>query len=449
MRILAEHQRKGVVYARSKQHPALFWEMRLRKTATMIRVVKTYKPSERERVLVVAPFSAWAGWKSDLALDGIVATPLEGSSKQRLKILANADKGWFITNYESQRGIGLQLSAIRWDVVILDESDSIKNPTAKATKFYIKNFRTAKHRAILTGTPAVEGELGYWGQLCFLDPEIVDHLNYFTWRRKWFYLAGFKWKLQPKKRSEFLRKLGEHCSFLTLKDVNLGSEHITTQRIVQMDDKMRKVYETVQKEFILESIEDNIYKSTEESFATYVWLRQLSSGLLDGVQKGLWKINELLSLLNGQLAGTKVLVWCVYKAELKAVSSALSSANISHRLVDGDTSKHLREEYVADFQDGGGTGCTVLLANPEVLKYGVDASISDTMIWCSLPASGKTFLQASARTTKIGKTTPVFSIMLLTEGTVDELMLENLEQKDNRQDGNHYAIKRLKEKYGL
>lgn len=441
MKKLREYQKEALKFGRSRRHFGLFHSMRLGKTLTTIRIIKTYPEADRVKVLVVAPFSAWSGWCSDLAEECVKVVPLIGSSANRMKIL-DGPGTWFLTNYESHIGIGKKLASIPWDVVVLDESDSIKNPKAKVSKFYTSNFRGAKHRIILTGTPAPESDMNYYSQLMFLDSGAFPQKNWYYWRSDWCSLNGFKWVLKSKMRTALLSTVASYCHTLRRSDINLGSERITIKKFVQLNARAAKAYSTIEQEFILADTELDVLKMAQEQFQVYIWMRMLASGIMQGEMIWDGKINELIETIR-QLEGASFVVWAVFREELKVIDKALCLCKIPHATLNGENSLDERAVAVENFRQGKIQG---LLANPEILKYGADLSIADTMIWFSLPASGKTFDQASERTVRIGKDNAVTSIILLTEHTVDEIILENLQNKESRIDGNHYALKRLREK---
>lgn len=440
MKKLRDYQLSGVRFGRALKDFGLFWEMRLGKTLTAIRTVKTYDPSERENVLIVAPFSAWAGWCEDLASEGLEGLCLGGTMRKREKALCGQD-GWFITNYESFRGLERALLGKEWGTIILDESDCIKNPSAKVTKFYMKNFRDVAHRIILTGTPATESDMNYFSQLKFLDSASFKEKNWFEWRRNWCYLAGFKWLIKASKAMELKRVIAKYCSVLKRSDVSLGNEKMVVKRYVEFNAATSKQYTTILNEFLLEAESGEVLRTAQETLQTYIWMRQLTSGLVLGKLSWTGKMDELLSIVAG-LNGAPVVVWASFNDERFHISSALANAGISTMSLDGSVSLPVRQSTIKLFQE---RKFQVLVANPDILKYGADLSVADTMVWYSLPTSGKVYDQASDRTTAIVKEQAVTNYVLMVKGSIDELLMEALESKDARQNANHHAIRRLQE----
>ena len=67
----------------------------------------------------------------------------------------------------------------------VDESTTIKNPGAKRTKSIITLSRMAKYRRILTGSPVTKSPLDLYKQCEFLDPYLLYHSSYYTFRSRY------------------------------------------------------------------------------------------------------------------------------------------------------------------------------------------------------------------------------------------------------------------------
>ena len=433
-KILRSYQRDIVRYGRSVPHPMIFADMRLGKTVCTIRIISSYSPSERGLVLIVAPFSAWDGWREELQCEGKTLNFITGLKKKRLKIMDNIAPGWYITNYEAWKSIGPQLRDTDWDCVVLDESDTIKSPKAKVSKFFTQNFRFVKHRFILTGTPDPESDLDFYQQVKFCNPSIFPERNYYQFRHNWCKSTGFGFRLDPKLKEKFRTILAKHCMFIKRSDVNLGGEQIVQKRFVRLDSKYQSIYETLENEFIVEDKEVGIFKSTQEQFATYVWMRALASGVIDGHMHWRGKLEELLYLLTTQLSSEQVVVWACFDAELYAIANALEKAKISCAVLNGKISPENRTILKHNFQAGK---FRILVAQPEVFKYGTDLSAASTIIYFSLPVSAKTYRQSKDRTINLQKTGSCLIIYLLTEDTIDEDICDSLETKLDRSSMNH------------
>ena len=67
----------------------------------------------------------------------------------------------------------------------IDESTSIKTPTAKRTKSIIGLGKAAKYRRIMTGSPVTKNPLDLYTQCEFLDPYLLDFASYYAFRNRY------------------------------------------------------------------------------------------------------------------------------------------------------------------------------------------------------------------------------------------------------------------------
>ena len=70
----------------------------------------------------------------------------------------------------------------------VDESTTIKNPSAKRTKTLITLGRHATYRRILTGSPVTKSPLDLYSQCAFLDEELLGHASYYSFRNRYAHM---------------------------------------------------------------------------------------------------------------------------------------------------------------------------------------------------------------------------------------------------------------------
>jgi hypothetical protein len=91
-----------------------------------------------------------------------------------------------------------------------------------------------------------------------------------------------------------------------------------------MPDKLRKAYHDMERSFAAEM--DGAEVETKWAGARWHNLRFLASGIFDGKMVWPGKLDEIVSLLTGELASDKVVIWCCYNAEVAAVVPEVPSA---------------------------------------------------------------------------------------------------------------------------
>ncbi len=67
----------------------------------------------------------------------------------------------------------------------IDESTTIKTPTASRTKNIILLGKQAKYKRIMTGSPITKNPLDLYTQCEFLDPWLLDFASYYSFRNRY------------------------------------------------------------------------------------------------------------------------------------------------------------------------------------------------------------------------------------------------------------------------
>src|SRR5690606_2486101 len=120
-------------------------------------------------------------WRRELqtfASSRIIAVPFKGLQFNRTRALLEGlrlrksgdfDHVFVVVSYQLAVNCAKQLGAVGWDTIVLDESHSIKSPSAKRTKAMLRLRDCAKRRYVLTGTPIANTFLDLYTQLEFLE----------------------------------------------------------------------------------------------------------------------------------------------------------------------------------------------------------------------------------------------------------------------------------------
>jgi SNF2 family DNA or RNA helicase len=160
---LFSYQRAGIDKLLAASSVLLADEMGLGKTIQAIAALRLLvSRGEARRALIVCPAGLILQWRRQLRLwaPELAISTVVGSAEQRLAAWRR-DANVFLTSYDSLRG-DLWISGDggpakrRWDVVVIDEAQRIKNPKADIA-IAVKRLDRARSWA-LTGTP-VENRL--------------------------------------------------------------------------------------------------------------------------------------------------------------------------------------------------------------------------------------------------------------------------------------------------
>lgn len=455
------HQAEAIAWGESKDSIGLFHEMRLGKTLTTTRWAEN-KPAQR--ILVAAPLAVLDAWQDELAAEGHHSCSLLGSQDQRLRIADEHVGRWFLINNEGlvQPGFGKTavpspIAELPWDMVIIDESATIKNPKAKISKVACGTLAQARYKAVLSGLPNPSSVIDFFQQMKFLLGEFMGFKNFYSWRVEFFEPdpMGWGWVALPGTNKKIRAAMEPHCSFLTRKDVNLHNEKVFVRRYVDLPAKVRKAYDEAEADFsitgdscqacgglgVLGEIPDAVVcgtcngKGSEQSsfskwkVVTRNWCSQLTGGRLKGhpaLQHDA-KMKLLKELLGGELEGEQLLVWCYQRAEAHGLEKYLrNSCKVKVRKVIGGVDSRLRRKYLSQFRAGK---VQVLVLQVRTMKYGVDLSCCSTAFYYSLTENPDDFYQSIERIEHPKKKEQLLYIMACARDTIDVDKLNSLKVK--------------------
>jgi superfamily II DNA or RNA helicase len=417
-------------------------EQRLGKTVVAILHIKRMMPKAR-LVLVVAPYSALDGWASLIEQLDISAKVwrLYGTAKERLCTLGNAVKSALYetegacTNYCLFNKEGhLRFPDVKyteWDCVVVDER-CLSNPKSSITKFYTNNFRCVSMRMLLTGTPAPESELEYHQQLAYVDPQIFDGMNYYSFQYRCFKKSvdGHSFFLLTKGRDYIARRLAKYTFSLSRKEAGFDREKTYEVRKIQLPKKIRSAYKMIESELILE-LDGEEKARTVWSMTGWQWLRQLCGGCgIKAVAEtdtdiSLHKIDILRELLEGEYVNQQAIIWCNYVHEVNTIKKLFPDSVA----VYGAVPKLEREELRQQFMRGA---VQYFIAQPDAYKHGTDLSCTNLMVYYSTPVALDTRAQSEDRFVNLVKTGALHIIDLICQDTIEDDINKSLRLKERR-----------------
>ena len=410
-------------YMYQVQHAALFVDPRIGKTLPVCMRIKQFWPPIGF-CLIAGPYSCLYGWETTLRSIGEEdVVYLIGKRAKRLERLQNRTR-WCLINKEGWDYLR-EIADVKWDAVVVDESTFLKNPRSKVSSFFVREFRDARFRAVLSGTPAPESELEYYQQLRFLDRTLIHEDNYYRWRDRHFVQSARsrRWYIQSAYREALGHVLARSCLFIKRSDLR-SNEKVYLVRKVPMPPKLRERYRTVEEEFVLEVPELGEEKRTIWPMQRYIWLRNLCAGVVDG--KLLWdrKIRDLIEYLDTELHGQKAVVWCSFIQEIRVITRLLGSRSAP---IYSGVSPAQRESIRRDFQQDK---LQWIVAQPETFRHGTDLSAADSAHYFSTPTGLETRQQTEDRLINLDLERVALYVDWVVEDSVEESILESLRRKE-------------------
>lgn len=335
---------------------------------------------------------------------------------------AFADYDLILTTYGIARSDEELLASFYFDYIILDESQSIKNPRSKSFKA-IKNLKS-KHRLVLSGTPVENSVADIWSQMTFLNPGLLGTYPYFQ--------KEFVQPIEKKKDEEKARRLQAMIKpFVLRRTKNQVATELPPKSeqvfYCAMSEEQLEYYERVKSEYrnmVLENASEE--KNTTPQIVLLqglTKLRQLANHptMVDPLFKGeSGKFESVIHTLDSVLQrGNKVLVFSQFVKQLMLFRQYFNQHGVSYAYLDGATKN--REEVVQQFRTDEDT--RLFLISIKAGGVGLNLIEADYVFILDPWWNPAVEQQAIDRTHRIGQTRNVFIYKFITKDTVEEKIL--------------------------
>jgi SNF2 family DNA or RNA helicase len=453
-----EHQLTALGASHNRENFALFMEMGTGKSKVLIdNIAMLYDKGKINAALIVAPKGVYHNWErqelpihmpAHVLYQIITWSPVETKKQQaalKKLFIHDEDLVIFLMNIEAfstKKGMRIaeKFLLAHSALMAIDESTTIKSPTASRTKSVLKLRVLAKYRRILTGAPVTKSPLDLYTQCFFLDPDLLDFSSYYTFKNRYAIMVdrnvgthSFKHVMGYQRLDELNGKLNDF-SYRVLKEDCLDlPEKVYMKRMITLTPEQKRMYGEMKK-FALSELEGKKITATSV-LAQLVRLHQITCGHLtldDGDIRTLKnnRIKELLDIL--EETDGKIIIWAVYRHDIKEITKILSERYGANAVESffGDTLDRDRQDIIDRFQDRK-SDLRFFVGNPKTGGYGLTLTASHTVIYYSNSYDLETRLQSEDRAHRISQDKKVTYIDLITEGTVDELIVKNLRGKIN------------------
>lgn len=438
-----EYQKKAITYIQNHQRCGLFLDMGLGKTVITLTAIEDlmYNQFEIERVLVIAPLRvAESTWSTEcekwehlrhLKISKILGTP----TQRRLALYSNADI--YIINRENVPWLCNELSNDAWafDMVVIDELSSFKNPSSQRFK-HLRKYIFKSNRVVgLTGTPSPNGLIDLWSQIYLLDGGIRLGKTITSYRQNYFLPdkrnAQVIYSYKPKENTDNLihQAISDICLSMSAKDYLTLPQRIDNIAPVYLSEKEKLQYDEFEKNSYLEFINGEITALSKASLINK--LLQFSNGAVysdDGYievsDKKIKALQEIMDTAQGQ----SILCFYSYKHDVERIQKAIPDANV---LKSND-----------DIQSWNKGEISLLLVHPASAGFGLNLQQGGHIIvWFGLTWSLEQYQQANARLYRQGQTQSVIIHHLITQGSVEHRVMDSLQGKKDVQDDLLSALK--------
>lgn len=442
-----DYQRYCINRVVSEETLGLFLDMGLGKTVITLTAMNDlrYNRFKVRKVLVIAPKKvAEDTWTREadkwdhLKLMRII--PVLGTQAKRIRALNTPGDVYVLSRDNVQWLVEYYKNSWPFDTVIIDELSSFKNPSAKRFKKLCLVRPHIKRIIGLTGTPAPNGLMDLWAQIFLLDSGQRLETTVTAYRTRYFDPDQRNrervFSYMPKIGAEELinEKLKDICISLSAKDYLTLPERIDNVRYIKLDNKAQERYTELQKEMLLEIDDTMIDASTAAVLSNK--LLQLCNGAIYDEDRNVIEIHdnkiEALMEIVEAAQGKPILVFYNFQHDLARIQKTLSKSGL--RVSELKNPKSI--------EDWNNRKIDILLAHPASAAYGLNLQAGGNIIvWFGLNWSLELYQQANARLYRQGQTEAVIIHHLVVAGSMDEDVMNALENKRVTQDDLLLALK--------
>jgi len=454
-----DHQRTAFEDSWAAEFYALLMEMGTGKSKVAIDTMGAlYEAGKVNAALIVAPKGVYDNWiKGEVPLHLPKRIPRHimrwtPAKTQRYEtdlkdfiVDRDAKLKIFVMNIEafsSPRGTDAATAFLYQNpdnIVIIDESTTIKNRKAARTKNIIALQKRAKYRRILTGSPITKSPMDLFSQCNFLAEKALGFNSYFAFQARYANVQkrqmghrSFQQIVGYRRLEELSEKLDRFSSrVLKVECLDLPLK-VYVRREVSLTPEQVKLYMQMKK-LALAKLESGELATTASVLTQIMRLQQICCGHLqpdDGEIQTVKsnRLNELLDVTE-ELQG-KAIIWVTYTHDIQQVSSALRDRFGPEAVATyyGATPQDERQEIVEEFQRKD-SPLRFFVGQPKTGGYGITLTAANTVIYYSNSYDLEIRLQSEDRAHRIGQENKVTYIDLVSPGTIDEKILGALRNK--------------------
>ena len=452
-----KHQLTALEKSWNKETYGYFMEMGTGKTKVLIdNMAMLYDQGKINGALIIAPKGVVKTWHEQ-ELPTHLPNHIENvttlwqpniTKKQETKLNNLFDLGTdlhiFIMNVEAlstSKGVKFAEKFLRSHrtLMALDESTTIKNPSAKRTKNVLALAPMAKYRRILTGSPVTKNPLDLYTQCEFLDPWLLNFNSWYAFRNRYAIMKTIHVRGRSIQTVHKFQNLGELSdrlkgfSYRVLKEDCLDlPEKIYMKRHVALTKEQENLYEQMRKTAIANL--NGKVTSTVTVLTQLMRLQQITCGHFvadDGTVQTIKnnRLDELIDVL--EETENKAIIWAYWQRDVQDIKDAIEKKYGPRSVVDyyGLTPQDERQDNIRRFQNDN--ECRFLIGTPSTGGYGITLTEANTVIYYSNGYDLEKRLQSEDRAHRIGQKKNVTYIDLIAEDTVDEKIVKSLRKKIN------------------
>ena len=454
-----DHQRKALEDSWAAEYYALFMEMGTGKSKVAIdNIAVLYEAGKIDSAMIVAPKGVYDNWaKGEIEthfpdrIEKNVMLWRAGKSKRYdtnlVDFITEKFDGvkMFVINVEafsSQKGLDAAKAFLFQNprnMMIIDESTTIKNRKALRTKNLVALRDRALYRRILTGSPITKSPMDLFSQCDFLKDRALGFNSYFAFQARYAQVQrrtmghrSFQQIVGYQRLEELTNKLDQFSNRVLKEECLDLPDKVYVKRVVPLTHEQMNVYNQM-KLLALAQMDSGELATTASVLTQIMRLQQICCGFLQPDEGDMREIksNRLDELINlSEEVQGKAIIWATYTHDIQRIADALRGRFGPEAVATyyGGTPQEERQEIVQRFQNRSDP-LRFFVGQPKTGGYGITLTAANTVIYYSNSYDLEIRLQSEDRAHRIGQANKVTYIDLVAPNTIDEKILTALRAK--------------------
>ena len=426
---LHEYQHKAISFIKSEKRCALYLDMGLGKTVSTLTAVNDLLDGcAVRRVLIVAPLRvANSVWRQESAkwshLAHLRVSVCTGSERERMAaLMVTADVyvinreniEWLVTHYGK-----------KWpfDCVVIDESDSFKNPSSKRFKALKRTLPDTTHFVLLSGTPSPNGLLDIWSQLYMVDFGERLGRTMGAYKTRFFESDFMGYKFTPRAGSadKIHGLIADKVLSMSADDYLELPERIDLIETVELPAKTLKLYQEFEKQLFADLPSGEEIEAATAAVLANKLLQWCNGAIYTDAAHNFEelhtvKLDALADILESN-PDENILIAYNYKSDLARLLTRFPDAVALDKNPDTITRWNAGE-------------IKLLLAHPASAGHGINLQLGGCVaVWFGLTWSLGNYQQFNARLHRQGQPRPVRIIHIVVADCLDSRVMSVLSEK--------------------
>ncbi|HAH53794.1 MAG TPA: DNA helicase [Flavobacterium sp.] len=398
-------------------------DMGLGKTLQAIAFLQYLKLKDKKCLpsLIIAPTSLIFNWKNEIAKFCPTLKMLAFVGSNRIENKDDFSKyDLIISTYGSLLNDVEFMKDFKFNYIILDESQAIKNPNSK--RYKAVRLLNSYNRLVLTGTPIENNTFDLYAQMNFINPGLLGNMTHFK--------SEFSDAIDKEKNHEASHLLSKMIApFLLRRTKEQVAKELPekTESIIycEMGIEQRKVYDSFKnkyRDYLINKIDENGVENAQMYILEGLTkLRQICNSpalISDEEDYGNQsiKLDLLIENIKEKTGNHKILVFSQFVKMLQLIKIRLDEDQIYYEYLDGQTTN--REEKVNNFQNN--SDVRVFLISLKAGGTGLNLTEADYVFLVDPWWNPAVENQAIDRCYRIGQKQKVMAYRMICKDTIEE-----------------------------